>query len=57
MTRIIISILFYTLVTPTAIIGRLLGYHFIDRSWGKQVDSHWKFRGDIQNVNDHDNQY
>ena len=58
MTRIIISIFYFTLVTPIAIVGRLFGHKFIDRFWDKRVDSYWNYRrSDKIDKNDHLNQY
>ena len=49
MTRVIISLFFYTLVTPIALIGRLFGYQFIDRAWGNEAQTYWNFRDKNQN--------
>ena len=58
MTRVIISILFFTLVTPIAMIGRLFGYKFIDKSWGNNVSTYWNLRDESnENVQSHKNQY
>lgn len=41
MTRLILSILFYFIVTPIGIISKLLGKDFLDRKFNKNIDSYW----------------
>ena len=43
MTRIILSILFYVILTPIGLILRLFGKQFIELRWDKSNDSYWNF--------------
>ncbi len=40
-TRLVLSILFYFVVTPTSIIARLVGKKFLDLKFNKSKDSYW----------------
>ena len=44
MTRIILSILFYVILTPIGLISRLFGKQFVELRWDKSNDSYWNFR-------------
>lgn len=41
MTRVILSILFYLILTPIGLIGKILGKEFLDIKWKKKSDSYW----------------
>ena len=41
MTRLILIVLFYAILTPIGIIARLCGKKFIDRALDKNVKSYW----------------
>jgi len=41
MTRIILIILFYAILTPIGLIARLCGKKFIDRAFNKNAKSYW----------------
>ncbi len=45
MTRVILSILFYLVVTPTGLIARLFGKDFLDIKYDKNAKSHWIPKG------------
>ena len=45
MTRVILTILFYLIVTPIGLIARVFGAKFLDLSWNKNVKSYWNKRG------------
>ena len=44
MTRVILSILFYIIVTPIGLIARLLGKQFIELQWNKESSTYWNYR-------------
>ena len=57
MTRFILSLLFYGLITPTSLIARLMGKKFIYLRWDKINNSYWNYRSNkVQNV-DYEKQY
>lgn len=41
MTRVILITLFYALVTPLALVARLLGKDFLDMRFDRRADSYW----------------
>jgi len=47
MTRVILAILFYLIVTPIGLIARLFGVKFLDVSWRNNVNSYWNKRDKI----------
>ena len=57
MTRFILSLLFYGLITPISLIPRLMGKKFIYLRWDKINNSYWNYRSNkVQNV-DYEKQY
>ena len=44
MTRVILTILFYFIVTPIGLIARIFGTKFLDLSWQNKVNSYWNKR-------------
>ena len=40
-TRIILIVLFYLLVTPIGILAKILGKNFLDTKFNRNVDSYW----------------
>ncbi len=44
MTRVILTILFYLIVTPIGLIARMFGVKFLDLSWRNNVNSYWNKR-------------
>ena len=57
MTRFILSLLFYGLITPISLIARLMGKKFIYLRWDKINTSYWNYRSnETQNV-DYEKQY
>ena len=44
MTRVILSLLFYIIVTPIGLILRLFGKQFLELRWDKSKESYWNFR-------------
>ena len=43
-TRFVLCILFYFVITPTSIIARLFGKKFLDLKFNKSIDSYWILR-------------
>jgi polyferredoxin len=44
MTRVILSLLFYVIVTPIGLISRLFRKQFLELKWDKSQDSYWNYR-------------
>ena len=44
MTRVILAILFYLIVTPIGLIARIFGVKFLDLSWNDNVKYYWNKR-------------
>ena len=44
MTRVILVVLFYLIVTPIGLIAKIFGVKFLDLSWNKNVNSYWNKR-------------
>ena len=44
MTRVILSLLFYIIVTPIGLIARFFGKQFLELQWDKSKESYWNFR-------------
>jgi len=47
MTRVILTVLFYLIVTPIGLIAWIFGAKFLDLSWNKNVNSYWNKREKI----------
>jgi hypothetical protein len=45
MSRIILSVLFYLVLTPIAVFARLIGKNFLELGFREKVDSYWVKRG------------
>ena len=41
MTRIILTVLFYLVITPTGLLGRLFGKSFLDLKFDDNAESYW----------------
>jgi hypothetical protein len=48
MTRLILIILFYGILTPIGIIARLCGKDFLDRKFNKNANSYWISRETVE---------
>ena len=44
MTRVILSLLFYFIITPIGLTLRFFGKQFLELRWDKSQDSYWNFR-------------
>ena len=53
MTRVILSLLFYIILTPIGLIPRLFGKQFLELRWDRSKESYWNFRTNehLQNGN------
>ena len=52
MTRVILSLLFYVVITPIGLFSRLFGSKFLDLKWDKSKDSYWNPRTTNQRNNE-----
>ena len=52
LTRIILILLFYLVVTPVGILARLFGKHFLDLGFKRDTDSYWIERKKTQLARD-----
>lgn len=58
MTRVILIISYYFVITPIGLLGRLFGMKFLDLQFKKDVDSHWIPRKDnIVKKNNYERQF
>lgn len=55
MTRVILTILYYLIITPIGVIARLFGKQFLDLSWKKSTVSFWNKRS--ESVNEMEKQF
>lgn len=46
MTRVILSVLFYFVLTPVALFSRLIGKRYLDQGFRDQRSSYWAERGE-----------
>ena len=44
MTRVILSLLFYVIVTPIGLISRLFRKQFLELRWDRSKDTYWNYR-------------
>tara|TARA_B100000519_G_C14229980_1_gene431911 strand:- start:888 stop:1301 length:414 start_codon:yes stop_codon:yes gene_type:complete len=44
MTRVILSLLFFLIMTPTGFIARLFGKQFLELEWDDSKNSYWNYR-------------
>ena len=44
MTRVILSFLFYVILTPIGLIARTFGKQFLDLKWNKTDSTYWNYR-------------
>jgi hypothetical protein len=52
MTRVILSLLFFVVITPIGLFSRLFGGKFLDFEWDKSKDSYWNVRPQKQKNNE-----
>ena len=44
MTRVILNLLFYIIITPIGLIPRFFGKQFLELKWDKSKESYWNYR-------------
>jgi hypothetical protein len=44
MTRLILAILFYAIITPLSLLSRIVGKRFLDTGWDEPRKSYWNYR-------------
>ena len=52
MTRVILSLLFYVVITPIGLFSRSFGNQFLELKWDKSKESYWNTRAPKQQNND-----
>jgi hypothetical protein len=52
MTRVILSLLFYVVITPISFFSRLFGNEFLDLKWDKSKVTYWNYRNTKQRNNE-----
>lgn len=52
MTRVILTLLFYVVLTPIGVFGRLSGNRFLDLNWNKSENTYWNYRATKQHDNE-----
>ena len=57
MTRVILSLLFYVVITPIGMFSRLFGSKFLDLKWDKSKDSYWNTRTTRRQNEDYEKQF
>lgn len=46
MTRVILSLFFFLVLTPIALVARGFGNHFLELKWDKSLKSYWHYRSE-----------
>ena len=46
MTRLVLSVLYFLIVTPIGLIPRLFGKQFLDLKWDKKTATYWNYRSE-----------
>ena len=57
MTRVILTVLFYLVVTPVSITAKLFGKSFLDLKFDKNADSYWIERKSEPEKGDYEKQF
>lgn len=58
MTRVILSLLFYIVITPIGTLSRLSGNRFLDLKWNRTKATYWNYRNTKQrNDEDYEKQF
>jgi len=58
MTRVILSLLFYIVITPIGTLSRLSGNRFLDLKWNRTTATYWNYRNTKQrNSEDFEKQF
>ena len=51
MTRLILMILFYFILTPIGLLGKLFGYNFLENNFNSSANSYWNLRDSKSEIN------
>jgi len=46
MTRLVLSCVFYLVITPMGVVSRLFGKQFLERKWDASMNTYWRERTD-----------
>lgn len=57
MTRVILSLLYYAIMTPIGLILRLFGKQFIELEWDKSKGSYWNYRSSKTEIASYEKQF
>ncbi len=57
MTRVILSLLFYVILTPIGLIARLFGKQFVELRWDKSKKSYWNYRSGMPVTGNYEKQF
>ena len=57
MTRVILSLLFYTIITPIGLILRLFGKQFLELKWNSNNSTYWNYRLNKSEVGNYKKQF
>ena len=57
MTRIILSLLFYVIITPIGLILRMFGKQFLELKYNKNVNTYWNYRESQNQYDNHEKQF
>ncbi len=57
MTRVILSLLFYMILTPIGLISRLFGKQFLELKWNKTDSTYWNYRSKRLNRESYEKQF
>jgi len=47
MTRVILTVIFYLIVTPIGLIAKLFRHKFLDLTFRSEKDTYWNYRKDV----------
>lgn len=50
MTRVILSILYYIVVTPIGLIAKLFGKNFIEKNFNRKKTTYWNYRNNTEKL-------
>ena len=57
MTRVILSLVFYGIITPIGLFSRLVGKEFLNLKLNKKENTYWKYRNNDRLITDYEKQY
>ncbi len=57
MIRVILSLLFYTIITPIGLISRFFGKQFLELKWNRTNRTYWNYRSDKPEKGNYEKQF